>query len=475
MKKTSNTKKILLILSGFILALIFLEGILRLGGFLLLYAQERRNILSIRENGEYVILCLGESTTQGSRVNNSWPYHLENILNSGKENIIKYSVVNKGLAGTNTNIILSKVPEYIERYDPDMIIAMMGIMDSTKEEKTFSEDKKSRFRPPRVYRLMKLLHEHIMSKTKEKPAQAPRIHHREPVIVQKKVAENIPEKHLNKKGEYISSARKHYKSSEFEEADVWYKKVLEIDPENEEAVLRTVRWYNCQHQYNRSISQLKRFIALKPSSLDAYKAIGHAYCMIGEYDKAEEYLLRARKATLYRYGTHLELARCYWLQNKYKKAEEEYLKELRIDPDPAVYSELAHIYYEQKKYGPAEVYFKKATDMRIDVYNPVTRRNYIRLSDITAQEGIKLVCVQYPVRNVISLKRMLYQKRDIIFVDNEEIFKEALKGSAYDEYFVDIFAGDFGHATSKGNYLIAQNIANVLHGSYLKRIAKKSR
>jgi len=47
-------------------------------------------------------------------------------------------------------------------------------------------------------------------------------------------------------------------------------------------------------------------------------------------------------------------------------------------------------------------------------------------------------------------------------VDNEQVFKNAVKKSSLQEYFVDMFGGDFGHCTDKGNKLLAENIANVV-------------
>jgi hypothetical protein len=60
------------------------------------------------------------------------------------------------------------------------------------------------------------------------------------------------------------------------------------------------------------------------------------------------------------------------------------------------------------------------------------------------------------------LKRIFERDKDIVFVDNEGIFKEALKKAGYKEYFRDMFAGDFGHCTQKGNALLAENIADVI-------------
>ena len=51
---------------------------------------------------------------------------------------------------------------------------------------------------------------------------------------------------------------------------------------------------------------------------------------------------------------------------------------------------------------------------------------------------------------------------DIVFVDNERTFKEAVLKDGYDAYFTDHFGGDFGHCTAKGNKLIVDNVAQAI-------------
>lgn len=53
-------------------------------------------------------------------------------------------------------------------------------------------------------------------------------------------------------------------------------------------------------------------------------------------------------------------------------------------------------------------------------------------------------------------------------MDNEKIFKDALKHAKCEEFFIDNFVGDFGHATPKGNMLIAENVVNVILKVLLK-------
>ena len=109
-----------------------------------------------------------------------------------------------------------------------------------------------------------------------------------------------------------------------------------------------------------------------------------------------------------------------------------------------------------------KAYAGKANRLKTDYYAAITVNNYRKLKNILDRKGIKLVCVQYPVRDVEPLKRIFGKNEGVIFVDNEQVFKKAVRKGSNKEYFRDMFAGDFGHCTQKGNELLAQNIADVI-------------
>ena len=102
-------------------------------------------------------------------------------------------------------------------------------------------------------------------------------------------------------------------------------------------------------------------------------------------------------------------------------------------------------------------------------YCPDTKKNYEKIYHLTQKENISLIAMQYPMRDVSQLKKMLTSFKDIIFVDNEINFKNAVTQNGYDKYFTDMFAGDFGHATAEGNRLLAENVAQTI----LKEVFRK--
>jgi len=62
----------------------------------------------------------------------------------------------------------------------------------------------------------------------------------------------------------------------------------------------------------------------------------------------------------------------------------------------------------------------------------------------------------------MPMKSILRRHADIIFVDNESVFKSMVQKNGYETYFKDNFAGDFGHCTSEGNRLLAEQIAKII-------------
>lgn len=79
--------------------------------------------------GALRILCLGESTTAAPPAgpDGSWPAQLQSLLDAGRPG--RYWVLNKGRAGTSSSLILARLPDYLGKYRPDLVIAMVGVND----------------------------------------------------------------------------------------------------------------------------------------------------------------------------------------------------------------------------------------------------------------------------------------------------------------------------------------------------------
>lgn len=116
-------KKLGLSVTSLLVFLIAIEALLQLSSFFI-----KPKPLSIKTDTKKLrILCVGESTT-AHRYENipSWPELLEKRL---IEKGIQVQVINKGIVGTNSSIVLSQFPQWLNEYKPHIVISMLGIND----------------------------------------------------------------------------------------------------------------------------------------------------------------------------------------------------------------------------------------------------------------------------------------------------------------------------------------------------------
>jgi Tfp pilus assembly protein PilF/lysophospholipase L1-like esterase len=585
--KTVLKTKIALIISGIFLFLVLLEAGLRAGGAILTSAQEYGNRQSIKEKGVYRILCLGESTTA-----RQYPQHLEKILNQRKAGA-RFSVIDKGRPGIVTTVILSQVESYLDEYHPDLVVAMMGINDSGQHIslKAAAPTKTGYFiKSLKIYKLTRLLWLHLLAKTKEiglynrneyiarfVRAQdyllgtQPRNSSDEAVLTKnafKKVLELNPQDdneyaelgdiyQINKK--YPESERSFKKALEINpqndnahtglgfiyqihgklpESEVSFKKAIEINPKNSKAYLGLGLIYEFFAQYPESERSFKKALEINPQNDKAYTGLGIIYQIQGKFLESESSFRKALEINPQNDKAYTGLGVIYQIQGKFPESEGSFKKALEINPqnDSAyaglgtiyhiqgkflesegslnkaleinpkndnVYARLGWVYCKQGKQPQAIDLFKKALELtpkndqamgalsvlydtagnrelakeydeklnklRLEYYRPITVNNYHKLKKILDKRGVRLVCSQYPMRNIAPLKKIFEEDEGLIFVDNEAIFKETARKSGLKTLFVDMFGGDFGHCTRKGNQLLAENIANAI----LKEIFKK--
>ena len=490
MVKITLKQKILLVIFGIFLFLVLLELGLRLGGFVLLSVQEYENKRLLRQGGAYRIICLGESTTFGD-----YPEELQNILNesicAGKFNIA--TAVNLGRPSTDTDVILSQLEDNLNTYKPHIVITMMGINDSGDFFMLGSgmpgEKKQTFLRTLKVYKLIMLLRLHLLNKLK--------------VIENDNLPgpESIPANidclspapfYLRKEQDYREGRAIEPQDCEIyaqlalcyidhqqdpqkdQEAEAMLKDIIKACPKYSLAYIFLGMRYDKQNKYALAEEMYKMAIDIDPANPDnmAYHDLTWFYERHGRYSEAEEVLKKAIKISYVDDRFIIALGKFYRKHGKYIQAEEIFKKLIDKYPDAAgdgmFYGDLALTYEGQGNWDLAEKYFRKAKNMQSKYYNQQTQSNYRRLKETLGQRGIQLVCVQYPMRSIEPLKKLFPDKAGIIFVDNEKIFKDAVRREGYDEYFNDNFAGDFGHCTPKGDRLLAENIAKTILKEYFK-------
>jgi len=222
-----------------------------------------------------------------------------------------------------------------------------------------------------------------------------------------------------------------------------------------------------EKRYEEAENLYEKQFSINPRAVLFYGKLAHCYRRNGRYLAAERLLKQAiqfnpKEAVLY-----VELGSCLLDNKKYREAEEalERAVELKPKDEEGLHLDLNKYllasYEAQGKLVEAKKIKQELTAQQ-EYFNPQTVENYQKIREILSRRKIPFVVVQYPLQDITPLKKILSLTPDVLFVDNQKIFEEAVRKDGYDEYFTDRFAGDFGHCTAKGNRLLASNIARVI-------------
>ena len=265
---------------------------------------------------------------------------------------------------------------------------------------------------------------------------------------------------------YLGLGSVYLYQSKFAQAEDVFKRAIELNPKDagpDSAYIGLGRVYRLQNKCFQYEELFKKTIEINPKNDSAYFELGGFYLDQGKFSQAEDAFKRVIKLVSESDRTYLELGGLYRKQGQFSKAEDSFKRALEISPtNERVLGAMASLYEEMGKSKPVKEYAQKADQLRSEDNAEATVGNYRKLKKILDRQRIQLVCVQYPMRGVNPLKKIFAEDKGIIFVDNESLFKDAVKRSNYKEYFRDMFAGDFGHCTQKGNELLAKNIADVI-------------
>jgi len=490
MNKTSLKQKAGLMILGIFISLVVIETLLNLCGAVYLSVQEYRNLKSAKNRDTYRILCLGESTT-AFEDGHSYPRQLETILNS-KNLGIKFSVINKGVPGIFTEGILARLDDHLDKYKPDMVIAMMGINDPLTENKNYF----ALLKKIKLYKLMTFLCQSLTNKNNQTKTGIP---------TKSKTLVNPEEGNptflgINSKStEYYSQGENYLSDGNTSRAIEMFKDSINADPRNHEAYAALAGIYMTQKEYVLAEEVFLLNKKNNPSNLEVYDDLAELYFKQNKFADVEKILMDALMINPFYVKSYVQLGKYTRLQGKYDAAEKilkeglikmpeifhgdiytelsilymaagrikdidvVHKKALEVNPDnDHLYGMIGIYYLEAGDKKTADQYFAKANRIREKFYNPESALNYQNLRNTLARRGITLVAMQYPMREVTLLKRILGYSTNILFIDNQEIFLHAIMAGSYDEYFTDKFGGDFGHCTEKGDRLLAENAANAI-------------
>lgn len=440
--KTTLAQKISLILFGLLLGLLILESTLRLCGFIILASAGQRNLQALRRKDTCRILCIGESTTY-----RQYPPFLEELLNQRSPDR-KFSVIDRGVAGTNSSSIMSRLEAELDKYHPDIVVAMMGINDPPYRSSLPSFF----FGSLRTYKLLTMLASSLEARIAS-------------FRLRGKAALPVPPEGRAAR-EYAEFGRLCYEKRDFPGAESALLNAIRLNPEYYDAYIWLGGLYQDCGREKEAESAYKIAASLRPGNAEPRVRLSQIY-----RSQRREFLIRKNfmEAIMADPGgarSYLELGLSYWC------TDPDFTRRLFEDAlvhnpgNDRLYAALGLLYESVGKTDLSRECFLKAEGLRRVHFNRETAANYRRLKNILDRRGIRLVCVQYPMRSIEPLKRMLsYCSRGVIFVDNQDLFRDAVRRDGYLAYFKDIFGGDFGHCTEKGNRMLADSIARAILSS----------
>ena len=422
---------------------------------------------------------MGESTTaDGGEY--SYSSQLEAILNNLNLGL-KFTVINEGIIAANSSVILSKLEENLDKYNPDMVVAMMGINDEgvIEYEKAVGIPESGVLKDIKIYKLVKFLIKNITDITSKNDSNMgedldtlPKNDHEYVewgwnYLDQGKIneAQEMFEKAITinprDDGGYVSLGWLLHTQGKINEPQEMFEKAITINPRNDEGYVGLGWMLRLQGKIKEARKMLEKGVSINPRNTHGHLSLAKVNAILSPDDPGKKLmgLEKAVKINPFDSFILLELGRHYWSIGELQQAEQAFIRSIEVDgiKTNEVYIELAEIYRSQGKTKQAEQMLGKVAGigtMRAD--------NYQKLRNIINNKGIQLVAVQYPLRNIDQLKDQLPTEANVIFVDNEQVFEEAVEKKGYQEYFYDRFAGDFGHCTDEGNRLLAENIANTI-------------
>ena len=426
MRFSRVAKRAPLIVLGLVLAAGLVELTLRLAGMSLSLLTESRR--GRADAGGYRILCLGESTTApwlGGH-DGSWPRQLEAALNE-KNPSRKYEVVNAGLSATNTGLLLARLPGYVRRYHPDLVVSMMGINDGAwygivEPEPGWRGRLKTAIRGFRLWRLARYVEDGRRAAKAENPQT-------------RKAPPDVDRCMRDLGRRFVDKAP--------------------LDPEAE-GVCRLASsrnpespWpYTALYILSKDVAERRR---MEKSAIDHGGMIGHPAAVVAWYfqqqgdrrDLEELYeKIKGRDD-----GVYTTLTELLWRAGDRDGATRSFRRGVENVGDfPGDYSVT----------GYAEIPAAPSAS--------VTAVNYRSMAAYLRAEGIPLIAMQYPRLDAKKLSSVLEAAPGVVVLGNESNFETALARGRYEDYFSDDFAWfpggpRWGHCTLAGNRMIAENVA----------------
>jgi hypothetical protein len=426
-----------------VLFLVFLELFFWIGSWVAQGTQLWGNAILAQKKGVYRVMCIGDSITfAGGK--DSYPAQLEQVLNSMSGGV-RYQVLNQATAGEGSSVTLRDLPQWISQYQPDMVVAMLGIMDGHPDKQ---DGRRSRWRVflngIKTYRLFLQWRETAWTAFKKKvPARKEEV-----VPVPKAPAAPI---------------------SEYDH----FKAELSKQPEDIKKLFMLTQIAEGGGRYDMAELLYELFLKRCASRVINGWVVKKYGVLLIRAKKYGKFVKVMEKIPFDAWD--LEWVRGY-CHSEGNMAEVQRVIERMVASgvDPLVYGYVASCYEEGGRKDLAAPYLKKVEACSVDAYSALARSNLKAVKKIVLDKGLQLVFIQYPMRDIRALQAVFADDLDrdrIIFVDNGPVFRRAVSERGYEGIFNDRANGNFGHGTREGNRILAENVARAI----LQRMPGKGR
>lgn len=509
MRARSGFQKLAAASIGTAAALVLLEFGLRAGGAAFQEQQDRRNRESLADRPDRVVLCVGESTTaMGGE--DSFPGQLQQVLDERVDGV-RIAVVNAGVPGADTSVLVSQLPTRIEQYRPDVVVAMMGANDipggAIPTASVPVAEPTGTVHALRTVQLARQVWHEIVGQEREGPghertygdlvgegerlARSFRLAEAEPVLL--RALEIDPEgteacmglgtlyETLGRTEEAeqmllraadlcptcepprIELARHHERLEHNEQAVEHFHAAIDTHPRSVKAWFGLGRILRKQERFVEAAGAFEQVLELESTHAQAHVSLGLCLEAQGQIEPAAEALRRGWRLAGDR-RSFIRLADFYERQGLGEPMRLLVSEGMEGNPDDDVLGRIARYHHRRGDRAEGDRYQQMADEARTQAVPEMTRANYRTLRSLLDERAIPLIAAQYPVRSAAPLEALFPPDGDVVVVDNSTVFREALQTRPYADLFWDSCYGDFGHCTAQGNRLLAENVAGALIG-----------
>lgn len=450
-RRQTRVFRLLLAVLAMLGALVLVEIGLRTTAVVMRWQWERHNRSAALQFGTYRILCVGESTTAlGGE--DSYPCQIERVLNSRNVGI-RFSVFNAGSVGACTTKLVADVDSHIAKHQPAMVITMMGINDEGNPlVRKPASGLSGGIESLRTVKLARMGWDRL---TRSGP------HDKDAISAE--IAKMLPPTSKDELSKASTHAWAERLAGNYSGAHLLFEEIVGRNPSDDRAYAALGGCLKALGRDTEALDSLAKALTLNPSNELALCELGDFHLYRGATNKALSFFASALVANESNTWALTELS-FIEMHTGNTNAAKNYLRHAAStgNNNDWALGRLAVCLGNQGRRADAERYLDAANAVRSSMFNPITERNYLALADNLKKRGIRLICMQYPCRSVLSLKRALEAHDDVLFVSNEEPFRQAVISGEASKYFTDLFGGEFGHCTPAANAAIAENAARVI-------------